>query len=86
MLALYAFNLEIAYIGTAINIIKTFWFTTGDTPDNQGIKVLQEESGFYYLNALVQDEGYQTPFASIEEIGVYLEKEITLIKEDDLIP
>ena len=66
-----------------MNIIKTLWFTTSDAPENQGIKVLQEESDFYYLNALVQQEDFQTPFASIEEIGVCLEKEITLIKEED---
>ena len=65
-----------------MKIIKTLWFSTSDAPENQGIKVLQEESSFYYLNALVQHEGFQTPFASIEEVAVYLEKKLTLIKEE----
>ena len=65
-----------------MKIIKDLWFRTSDAPDNQGIKVLQEESGFYYLNTLVQQEGFHTPFASIEEIALYLDKKITLIKEE----
>lgn len=64
-----------------MKIIKILWFSTADAPEGKAIKVLQEKSGFYYLSALAQHEGFQTPFASIEEIGAFLEKDITLVRE-----
>jgi len=64
-----------------MEIVKILWFSTADAPENKGIKVYQEKSGFYYLDVLAKKEGFTTPFFSIEEMGVYLDKKLTLIKE-----
>jgi hypothetical protein len=65
-----------------MNIVKILSFTSPDAPEGYGIRVLQEESGFYYLYTLVKLEGFLTPFASIEEVALYLEKDISFVRED----
>jgi len=59
-------------------------FSTPDTPEGQAVSIVQDNAGFFYLNALVRMEGYQTPFINIDEISLYLEKELKLIRQDDI--
>ncbi len=64
--------------------VKAMAFTAKGRPKTEGFIILQDNSGWFYVNKLVQKEGLKTPFSSIQEIEMFLNEELTLLHEVDL--
>ena len=64
---------------------KIYFFTVGDVPSVKGTEIYanQDSDGWFWLKALVGVEGFATPFASIEEIEIYLGMSLDLHEETD---
>lgn len=63
------------------SIDKIIICSAPDAPEDKCIYVFQDSSGFFYLRKLVQQEGLETPFSSIAEIGVYVDMPLTITNE-----
>ena len=64
-----------------MNVTKILLLESDNTPKGKAIVVFQVDANFYYLKSLVKVEGYRTPFSSIDEIGVYLDMKLTILRE-----
>jgi len=61
--------------------VKAFMYASESMPPEKCLYVLQDNSGWLYINQLVKREGLKTPFSSIEEIEIYLKLKLKLLKE-----
>jgi hypothetical protein len=66
-----------------MKVEKVLTFVTDDNPGKCMI-VLRSHDGWYWIKNLVLAEGFQTPFSSIEEIGVYLNVKNPLVLHSEM--
>ncbi|AFU97816.1 hypothetical protein [Simiduia agarivorans] len=53
-----------------MKLVKLIQCKCSETPPEQGIRVLQDEDGFYWLEPRVKAEGYRTPFIDLAELAL----------------
>jgi len=63
------------------DMIRYLIFTAEAAPEGQVIYVFQDSDGWYWLKKLIEHEGFQTPFTSIQEVELYLSMSLNLVKE-----
>lgn len=65
----------------AVVLTKELHFKVPSAPDGMGIVIYRDQTGWYYLKALVQEEGFATPFASVDEIEMLIGEKLTPLCE-----
>lgn len=53
-----------------MKLVKLLQCTCKEAPPMQGIRVLQDDDGFYWLARRVEAEGYRTPFIDLAELAL----------------
>ena len=64
--------------------VSWYKFADKENPEGKGIAVLEDDVGWLYLQALTKIEGLATPFSTIQEIEVYLDGKLELIRVDKI--
>jgi len=66
-----------------MNIIKVLAYSAKYLPKGKVLFVFQSDDEWYWLRKLILEEGFATPLSSIQEIEMYLDLKLALIKEVD---
>ena len=61
-----------------MKIVKISVFRSPNRSPGKGVVVFEDSVGWLYLKALVEMEGYATPFSSMDEVEVYVGEPLTL--------
>lgn len=51
---------------------RSFSCTTKDGPPGKVIYIMEDTDGWFWIKKYVEEEGFKTPFSSIDEIEVFL--------------
>ena len=60
-----------------MKIVKILQVACEEAPEGKAMVLYQDDVGFYYHRHLVLNEGFRTPFSSLNEVGVGLGVTIT---------
>ena len=61
--------------------VKILTFTTPSAPPGMGIRVVEDNSGWFYLMESLKQEGITTPFPSLQHVEIAVGEPLTLVNE-----
>lgn len=53
-----------------MKIISIAQYSCEEAPAGKGVTIFKTQDGWYWLKALVESEGFSTPFGSVNEIAL----------------
>lgn len=56
--------------GVDMKIISIAQYSCEEAPEGKGLTIFRTQDGWYWLKALVETEGFATPFSSVNEVAV----------------
>lgn len=61
--------------------VKILTFTTPSTPPDKGIRVVEDNNGWFHLVETLKQEGITTPFPSLQHVEIAVGEPLTLVNE-----